>query len=205
MQGLVAATGGLHCVKFQKRECCFSECLAITAMRLAMKRRFFRYTWALGLVFGGRRVGFVLLDPVHIQASCLQAVRFAHCWGSQHPDTEPLGHVLRAQRRVARGLKARKNQSLWCVQTSDFRARFVIIHLQKKRTGCQKCCLRNHAKDDGTSRVVGLAELDFGGNRLLVTTLIGDQAVQTRHGDQAPLQSRWHERKNHERRFQGFA
>ena len=71
-----------------------------------------------GLVFGGGRVGFVLLDPVHIQASYLQALRFAHCWGSQHPDTEPLGHVLWA--------KARKH--LWRVQTLDFRAHFSKIH-----------------------------------------------------------------------------
>ena len=65
------------------------------------------------------RVGTGLVDPVHIQASFLQSLRFAHR-GSQHPDTEPLGHVLRAQRRVARGSKAPRNQSLRCVQSSDF-------------------------------------------------------------------------------------
>ena len=78
-------------MKFQKGAL-FSECLAIAAVRLAMGRRFFGHTWALArLRRWSRRVR--PLDPVHIQASFLQEFRLAHCWGSQHPDTEPLCHV----------------------------------------------------------------------------------------------------------------
>ena len=46
-------------------------------------------------LFGGHRVGFVLLVPPHVEASLLQGCHFAYSRGPQHPETDRFDHIRR--------------------------------------------------------------------------------------------------------------
>ena len=151
LQGLVAANGVLHCVNLQEGEGFFGISVhrrcAVGDESPSLPTHV-----VVGLVLGGRRIGFLLFPFFRVQPKILQGLHCVDIRRFQRPEADVC--AVDCRRHHSMSFRARQEQIPRGAQASHLRFHRSRSHHTKKGLDYQKGCLRNRVIRAGTSHVV---------------------------------------------------